>query len=214
MGNPAGDAPQRWGEAAGRRSVPGRPQSHTAAAWADRTVSTTDPAPLRFFLLCGLAFSGKTTLARAIARRLSLAYISLDEINAERGLRPGGDGLPAEEWERSHAVAESQLATAFSSGRGAVLDDTGCFRWLRDRYRDHAGRHGLPTTVVFVDVPLEVIRARVALNTREAKRTGIADTIFARHVAEFEAPQPDEHVVRFSPADEIQHWITANIVSD
>ena len=171
-------------------------------------------APGRFFLLCGLAFSGKTTLARAIAQRFSLAYVSLDEINAERGLRPGGEGLPGEEWERSHAVAEGRLAAAFTSGQGAVLDDTGCFRWLRDRYRELACGHGVPTMVVFVDVSLEAIRARIALNAREVKRTGITGEVFRRHVAEFEAPQPDEQFVRFTPPDEIEHWITTNFVND
>jgi len=168
---------------------------------------------MRFFLLCGLAFSGKTTLARAIAERLSLTYVSLDDINAGRGLRPGGEGLPVEEWERSHAIAESRLAASFNSGRGAVLDDTGCFRWLRDRYRERALRHGVPTTVIFVEVPLDVICARIAANAREGARTGITDAVFARHIAEFDTPQPDESTLRFSPSDEIEDWIAAKLMT-
>jgi predicted kinase len=168
---------------------------------------------MRFFLLCGLAFSGKTTLARAIAERLSLAYVGLDEINAERGVQPGGAGLPGKEWERSHAVAESRLASAFASGRGAVLDDTGCFRWLRDRYRGLAARFGFDTIVVFVDAPLDLIRARIATNLREGTRTGIKEVVFSRHVAEFEPPQPDERAVRFTPSDEIGSWIAANLLT-
>ena len=168
---------------------------------------------VRFFLLCGLAFSGKTTLARAIAEQLSLAYVSLDEINSERGVRPGGEGLPVEEWERSRAVAESQLAFAFASGRGAVLDDTGCYRWLRDSYRELAARFGFDTTVVFVDAPLDFIRARIAANLREGTRTGITEPVFSRHVAEFEVPQPDERTVRFTPSDEIGRWIAANLLT-
>lgn len=175
----------------------------------------TDPGgrQMRFFLLCGLAFSGKTTLARSVAERLSLAYVSLDDINAERGLRPGGEGLPVEEWERSRAIAESRLAASFTSGRGAVLDDTGCFRWLRDCYREHALRYDVPTAVIFVDVPLDVIRARIAANAREGTRTSITDAVFARHVAEFEAPQPDEPTLRFSSSDEIEDWIAANLMT-
>ena len=169
--------------------------------------------PKIFYLMCGLAFSGKTTLARAIAERLSLVCVSLDGINAERGLPPGGEGLPAEQWERSHAVAEARLDAAFASGRGAVLDDTGCFRWLRDRYRSVAGRHGLPTTVVFVDAPIAEIHARIAANAREARRGGITDAVFARHVAEFEPPGPDERAVRFTPSDDIDAWITANLIT-
>jgi predicted kinase len=56
--------------------------------------------------MCGLSFSGKTTLARKIVEWLQCAYISLDEISAERGLW-GGYGIPVEEWERTHALAAS-----------------------------------------------------------------------------------------------------------
>jgi len=169
---------------------------------------------MRFFLLCGLAFSGKTTLAREIAERLSLAYVSLDEINAERGLQPGGEGLPGEEWERSHAIAETRLAAAFAAGRGAVLDDTGCFRWLRDRYRELARRYGAPTTVVFVDTPLDAIRARIAANLNEGTRTGITDAVYSRHVTEFEPPEHDERTVRVTPLDDAGQWIAANLDTD
>lgn len=49
------------------------------------------------YLLCGLWLSGKSTLARAMAERASMALISFDAINRERGLW-GGDGVPGEEW--------------------------------------------------------------------------------------------------------------------
>lgn len=173
----------------------------------------SDAAHRRFFLLCGLAFSGKTTLARAIAERLSLAYVSLDEINSERGVPTGGEGLPVKEWEHSRAVAESRLTSAFASGRGAVLDDTGCFRWLRDGYRELAARFGFDTIVVFVDAPLDLIRARIAANLRQGTRAGITETVFSRHVAEFEPPRPDERTVRFTPSDEIGSWIAANLLN-
>jgi shikimate kinase len=42
----------------------------------------SDAAPRGLVLLGGLAFSGKTTLALAISRQLSLVYVSLDETNA------------------------------------------------------------------------------------------------------------------------------------
>ena len=46
---------------------------------------------LHVYAMCGVAFSGKSTLALRIAAELSICLISLDAINHKRGLR-GGDG--------------------------------------------------------------------------------------------------------------------------
>ncbi len=40
----------------------------------------------RVYILCGLPFAGKTTLARTLAQHLDLPRVSIDEINGERGL--------------------------------------------------------------------------------------------------------------------------------
>jgi len=48
-------------------------------------------------LMCGLSFAGKSTFARLLAEELGAQVISLDLINAERGLY-GGQGIPLEEW--------------------------------------------------------------------------------------------------------------------
>ena len=58
--------------------------------------NTGPPPPARgLYLLCGLAFSGKTTLTAALSRHLGAAVVSLDAINASRGLQ-GGMGIPVE----------------------------------------------------------------------------------------------------------------------
>ena len=60
------------------------------------------------YLLCGMPFSGKTTLGRSIAKYHGCPYISLDKINEARGLS-GGDGIPVKEWEKTHFLAMQQL---------------------------------------------------------------------------------------------------------
>ena len=77
------------------------------------------------YLLSGIAFSGKTTLGRAISEHAGLQVVSTDEINDLRGLA-GGDGIPPEEWEKTHAIAVSWLDELMRSGR----DDA----WLREHF--------------------------------------------------------------------------------
>ena len=60
------------------------------------------------YLLCGMPFSGKTTLGKHLTAKLNAFYISLDEINHSRGLF-GGEGISIEEWEKTHHLAMKDI---------------------------------------------------------------------------------------------------------
>jgi hypothetical protein len=87
---------------------------------------------LAVFAMCGIAFAGKSTVARRVASALELNLISLDAINAERGLS-GGEGIPDARWEETSFVAMDRLRKCLEQGRGAVVDDTFSHRFLRNR---------------------------------------------------------------------------------
>jgi predicted kinase len=53
----------------------------------------------KLYLLCGMPFSGKTTLLPLLCEYLNCPYISLDDINKQRGLN-GGDGISVQEWRK------------------------------------------------------------------------------------------------------------------
>ena len=135
--------------------------------------------------MCGLSFSGKTTLARRIVERLGCAYISLDDINAERGLW-GGDGIPIEEWERTHALARERLATWIVTGKDAVVDDVNNLRWLRDRWRVVASASCYRTLVIYLDIPHTELVERRRANQVRVERKGITEAVWAKHLSYFE----------------------------
>jgi predicted kinase len=158
------------------------------------------------YLMCGLSFSGKTTLARKIAERLRCAYISLDDINAERGLW-GGDGIPVQEWERTHALARGRLATWTTTGKDAVVDDVNNLRWLRDRWRAAASASFYRTVVIYLDIPRTELIERRRTNQVTAERKGITDAVWAKHLSEFEPPDADEHALRYGSAEDAASWV-------
>lgn len=161
------------------------------------------------YLLCGVAFSGKTTLGKAIAEYAGLLVVSTDEINEVRGLR-GGDGIHYSEWEKTHAIAVSWLDDLMRSGRDLVVDDTNCFRWIRDRFRGVAERHGYQTRVIHLDVPLATVHERRRRNESTAERHGVIDNIFESHVAEFEVPGEDEDAVVYRPSQDLEAWLASH----
>lgn len=166
------------------------------------------------YLLCGLAFAGKSTLARAMAERLGCAVVAPDEINARRGLW-GGDGVPEEEWARTHRLALDEVdAHLVRRVPGVVVDDTCCFRFLRDDYRRLAERRGYAVRVVVLPTPVAEIEQRMTASRRRRDRRGIDREVFDRHRREFEWPADDETPLTLDPAAGVEGWLRRLAVDD
>jgi predicted kinase len=168
---------------------------------------------MTLYLLCGLAFSGKSTLAAAISKQVGAAVVSLDEINASRGLY-GGLGIPDEEWGRTHAEALQQVEAALQAGRSVVVDDTNCFRFLRDNYRQIATRYGVPCVVIDVDAPLDLALTRLRANEDEPSRAPVTKAILRELAEKFELPAPDETVIVFPAGADAEAWVSQKIQAE
>ncbi len=155
------------------------------------------------FLMCGLAFSGKTTLARHIVKEFGCAYLNLDDINDERGLW-GGDGLPVDEWETTHRIAVARMNARLDDGECVVVDDTSNLRWLRDRFRKAAEEASHDLVLVYVTAPLSEIRRRMTEAGETGERRGVAQVVFEEHVDSFEEPTDDEGAVVHRSGENIE----------
>jgi predicted kinase len=160
----------------------------------------------RLFIMCGIAFSGKTTVAKRLAETVGCAYVSLDDINAERGLH-GGEGIVVGEWEGTHGIARERMRKLMARGESIVFDDTNCFRWLRDRYREFACENGYVAELVYVEVSLEEVQARMVRNKMTAARPAVESHVFGEHVQQFEPPQTDEVATVLRDAEDVSRWI-------
>jgi predicted kinase len=144
-------------------------------------------------LMCGTAYSGKSTYAQTLAAEVDAVVVSLDEINERRGLW-GGDGIPVDEWIRTHELAGAEVRALLAAGRTVIVDDTSSLRSLRDGWRSLAA--GADFALIYLDVDHATIRRRQAGNRVSAARGDVADAVLEQHLAEFEPPGPDESPVR------------------
>ena len=162
------------------------------------------------YLMCGMPFSGKTTLGKSIAKYLDSPYISLDEINEARGLY-GGDGIPVEEWEKTHFLAMEQLQSLVQSQQDIVVDDTSCFRWLRERFGSFIKQYDYQMIIVFLDIPIATIRKRIERNEQTQARHKVRQDIIEEMAKTFEPPQPDEKAIEYCANQPIERWIAEHI---
>jgi len=158
------------------------------------------------YAMCGLSFSGKSTLARRLAVRAGAVIVSLDDILAERGLH-GGDGVAVEDWERASWSAVDRVRALAASGSSVVLDDTCSLRFLRERYRQVAEATGLGFRLVYLDVPLEELLKRMEAARVSGARRLIAAEVFEAHRRDFEPPGEDEAALRFTTSSAALAWL-------
>jgi predicted kinase len=160
-------------------------------------------------LMCGRAFSGKSTMSREIAGGLDAEIVSLDAINEERGLI-GGQGIPVEEWVRTNDEATRRVLELLEAGNCVVVDDTSSLRFLRDNWRATARDAGAAFALVYVDTPENVVLERLKRNREQPVRNDVSDAVMEEHIAGFEPPERDEEYVTASSfPDDVRSMISA-----
>jgi predicted kinase len=165
-------------------------------------------APL--LLLCGPAFSGKSTLAAHLSRRWGFQVVSLDAINARRGLH-GGEGIPDAEWARTVTMAREEVRGLLASpAERVVVDDTFCFRFLREDFARLARDSGRDSVLLVLRTPEAELRRRISANARAMNRPGIHPAVLERHLATFEWPQEDETHRLADDAAGVDAWLAAD----
>jgi predicted kinase len=155
------------------------------------------------YVMCGLSFSGKTTLATRLAAATGAAFVSYDELyaTAERDLT----GL--EEWRYIVGLVHERTRAELSAGRSVVVDNLNEDRVDRAELRAIADELGVETIVVHVDAPLEVIEERRRRNAEIRVRGHTSDEMFEFVRARFETPEPPERVVRYRDGEDVDEWL-------
>ena len=148
---------------------------------------------LSLILMCGLSFSGKSTVARQLGDALGATVLSLDAINAERGLY-GGQGIPLEEWATTNRIADERVRDLLAAGRDVIVDDTGSPRFIRDGWRETARAQGAAFSLVWVQIDPELQRERVLVNRANKDRHDVIDEILSEHIASFEPPVAEDAI--------------------
>jgi predicted kinase len=159
-------------------------------------------------MLCGLPFSGKTTVATALARWLGIKRVAIDDINDELDVWDDETGLLPEEWTKTYDEAYRRLGLVLCQGKSALDDSTNFTKHLRDHLRALAESYNARTMVIYVDIPVSEVRLRWQKNRQTRVRADVRDSDFAYVVEQFEPPTEDENVLRYDGSISLEKWIS------
>ena len=142
---------------------------------------------LAVYILLGLQGSGKTTWAKANAKRLNAVVLSSDDIRNE--MVEQGQAAEVENGDAVFAIFNRRLAGLVRAGHNAISDATHIRRAWRQNEIEIARSLGAKVVGVWLDVPLEVCLRRNVLRPGGAWGQRAVAEDFVRELAEsFEPP--------------------------
>jgi predicted kinase len=158
------------------------------------------------YLLCGLPFSGKTTLAQTLAQRCGFVHVDVDGMARDKGLRPD-QGISEVLWAQVFDAAYQRLLTLLASGKSVLFDAVNYDRKGREHIRSLVQPSGNPVRVIYVVAPMADIERRREESQRRSERAGVRDEDLQWLIDKFEAPTTDEDVIVYDGSVSAEEWI-------
>jgi predicted kinase len=160
--------------------------------------------------MCGLPFSGKTTLARALADQYDCVHLDLDSLANLNGFSPE-EGIDDKQWSLLFSEAHQHLAALLSLGKSVVFDAVNCDRVGRDRLRAVAQQNGSAVYVIYTKLTIQELAQRRHANRNNRQRPNVRDKDFVELLRDFEVPTAKENLIVYDGAQPIAEWIHGHI---
>lgn len=139
----------------------------------------------------GLPGTGKTTIARELARQIGAIHLRIDSIEqAIRDCAPDGAGLDEAGYRVAYAVAEDNLRV----GRTVVADSVNPLQMTRDAWRE-VGRRAQAITVEIEVVCSDSREHRARVETRKSDIFGLRLPSWEEVISREYHPWDHEHIV-------------------
>jgi predicted kinase len=151
------------------------------------------------FILCGEAFSGKSTLAKELADKYGAKIVGIDRVyfaaDPILALESTPDEDDASLWKNLWTIVFQGIKNHLLLGHSVVVDDN-CFRLSRrDQLRDLAGAIGVKTVLIYLDTPADVLKERKEKNKASKERHDVPSAWMVEDAVKFERPTADEHPI-------------------
>src|SRR5689334_894608 len=117
------------------------------------------------YIMSGLSFSGKTTLAKQLIKPLHAELLSYDfDIWSVYKTTLPPDISKTDEWVTLETTARERIAALLEAGKNIIFDDLNVEKRDRDALRETAYASNAHSLVIYMDVPAEVAIERQKTN--------------------------------------------------
>lgn len=165
------------------------------------------PQPVTAIVVMGVSGAGKTTIGRALARRLDMAFIDADDLHPPANVARMAAGLPLTDADRAPWLARVRAAIgdARRDGRQLVIACSA----LKRCYRQAIGGGAADVRMVWLTGAPELIRRRMGARQGHFMTVAMLDS----QLATLEPPAPGENIPRVD-VDATPEAIVDRILAD
>ena len=163
------------------------------------------------YTLTGLPYSGKTTLTKELVKRFGFRSVSMDDVMDEKGYEV--EQMTQEDWNTIYSEGYEKLKKLLSNGKTVVLDLGNLKRSERKTARQIAESLGSGYKLIYLNIPVSVIKERWAKNEETKEREQLEQITLDRALGMFEEPTGDEDHITYNQSVDLDKWIKENIAS-
>ncbi|KKU46061.1 MAG: hypothetical protein UX62_C0020G0002 [Microgenomates group bacterium GW2011_GWA2_46_7] len=156
--------------------------------------------------MCGLPFSGKTTLSKYLAKLLHAIRIDLDEVKVKLLGNIEDEKVLQEQWDRVYEDMYTHIKKNLSQGKSVIQDAGNFTRYERGLVRTIADKMNLQTVVIYVDVPLAVALERRMQNEQTKSRFHVQEETVLASAKEIEPPIVGETSIIYH-GEPLETWV-------
>lgn len=152
------------------------------------------------YIMCGLGFAGKSTLAKKIAEHTGAIIVSQDENYFEKQDEIDNSDMDSkQQWNFLLNYSRQKIDDYMAIGKSVVFDNTSCGLGERDALRAIAGKYAAKSIVVYLDIPYELADERYRKNKITKKRLDVKQEYLDDVKRHMEIPTSDENLVVYTP---------------
>ena len=157
--------------------------------------------------MCGVGFSGKSTLAKKIAEYTGATLVSQDALFFEKEKELNLDQDSDEHWRMLLDMCLERIKKNLSAEKSVVFDSTNTRFEHREELREVARSVGVETKVIFLDTPIEVQKERQQKNLSTGERHDVKQEYLDQAIVELEVPSENENTIVFKPDTDLNYFL-------
>lgn len=159
------------------------------------------------YIMCGVGFSGKSTLAKKISEHTGAVLVSQDAMYFEKKDELNLDGDDETQWRMLLDMCKERILENLNQGHSVVFDNINTKFEHREELRKLAHDAHAESKVIFLDTPIEIQQERQRNNKETAERHDVKQEYLDKAIKELEIPGEKENTLVFKPNMNIHNFV-------